>query len=226
MTSSATHRLLIPYLGELMLSDYQGISLTIKRAGSTAMVDKINWSDYPYKPSVQLCAGYSKSHLWLWYAVKMDYFRAKALADQENVWEDSCVEFFISTEVEKYNDAYSGKEIAYRNFEFNALGACFSAYGTKNQQTALSDLEMRQILRFPGLSKHNLPEEGARFDWELGVALPLDLIGLRPGSIFKANFYKCGDLTSRPHFVSWSSIAAPAPDFHLPQFFGEVELVI
>jgi hypothetical protein len=49
MTSSAMQKLLIPYLGELMVSDYQDIALPIKRSGVSALVDKINWSGYPFK---------------------------------------------------------------------------------------------------------------------------------------------------------------------------------
>lgn len=209
-----------------MASDYQDIALPIKRRGASALVDKINWSDYPFKPSVRFYAGYSKSYLWLLYEVKGDFFRAKALVDQENVWEDSCVEFFISTDVEKNNSSKSSEEIVYRNFEFNVIGLCFSALGTKDRREPMPAGEMKQILRFPGLSKQDIPNEGTEFDWQLAMAIPLALIGIQPGSSFKANFYKCGDLTACPHFLSWNHIAAPEPDFHLPQFFGEAELVI
>ena len=41
----------------------------------------------------------------------------------------------------------------------------------------------------------------------------------------RANFYKCADKTKRPHFVSWRPIDLPKPDFHCPQFFGEITLL-
>ena len=226
MNRSATQQLLIPYIGEPLLSDTQEIVSKIKLEGITTWIDKINWSDYPYKPLVQVCTGYSKSHLWLLYEVKNDYFRAKASVDQEAVWQDSCVEFFITTgdEINWVNQL--NEEIIYRNFEFNVIGCCLSAYGSKFHREKLPMDLMRQILRFPGLSKQNLPEEGTEFDWELCVAIPLDLLGLQPGSSFRANFYKCGDLTSKPHFLSWGSIETDSPDFHQPHFFGEIKLVI
>ncbi|MFA5695554.1 MAG: carbohydrate-binding family 9-like protein, partial [Proteiniphilum sp.] len=40
----------------------------------------------------------------------------------------------------------------------------------------------------------------------------------------RANFYKCGDETAEPHYISWSPIDLPAPDFHAPQFFGLLEM--
>ena len=38
----------------------------------------------------------------------------------------------------------------------------------------------------------------------------------------RANFYKCGDGTSVPHFLSWSHIETETPDFHCPEFFGNM----
>jgi len=38
----------------------------------------------------------------------------------------------------------------------------------------------------------------------------------------EGNFYKCADETSTPHYVSWSEISTAAPDFHKPEFFGEL----
>ncbi|MCK7480493.1 MAG: carbohydrate-binding family 9-like protein [Candidatus Moduliflexus flocculans] len=37
-----------------------------------------------------------------------------------------------------------------------------------------------------------------------------------------ANFYKCGDETEFPHYGAWSPVETPAPDFHRPEFFGEI----
>ena len=38
--------------------------------------------------------------------------------------------------------------------------------------------------------------------------------------ISNANFYKCGDDTTKPHFLSWNPVKAPKPDFHRPEQFG------
>ena len=40
----------------------------------------------------------------------------------------------------------------------------------------------------------------------------------------RGNFYKCGDKTAHPHFVSWNPVGTPSPDFHRPEFFGELLL--
>ena len=45
----------------------------------------------------------------------------------------------------------------------------------------------------------------------------------QPGGIWRANFYKCADKTSHPHWLTWSVVDKPRPDFHVPQFFGILE---
>jgi hypothetical protein len=47
---------------------------------------------------------------------------------------------------------------------------------------------------------------------------------LLAGQKIRANFYKCGDKTPEPHFISWNPIDLPKPNFHVPQFFGLLEL--
>ena len=38
----------------------------------------------------------------------------------------------------------------------------------------------------------------------------------------RVNFYKCGDQLPVPHFVAWNNIQSAEPNFHLPEFFGEI----
>jgi hypothetical protein len=45
----------------------------------------------------------------------------------------------------------------------------------------------------------------------------------KSGVRWKANFYKCADKTSHPHWLTWSPVDYPTPKFHLPQFFGTLE---
>jgi len=39
-----------------------------------------------------------------------------------------------------------------------------------------------------------------------------------------ANFYKCADKLQHPHWLNWSPVDFPKPNFHLPQSFGVLEL--
>ena len=46
---------------------------------------------------------------------------------------------------------------------------------------------------------------------------------LPDGKEITANFYKCGDDLTVPHFVSWNPIKTEKPDFHRPEFFGKLK---
>ena len=67
-------------------------------------------------------------------------------------------------------------------------------------------------------------EEG----WELVLSIPLELVeklwGVKAnsGTWFRANFYSCGDETPLPHYASWNPVETESPDFHRPEFFGNV----
>ncbi|MEI7420528.1 MAG: carbohydrate-binding family 9-like protein [Prolixibacteraceae bacterium] len=220
MAFPGTEKLLIPFIGDPFLEVNMQVAIQVKSRGTLAVIDKINWVDYPYCPGVELFIGYSITHLWLCYEVSNDHFRVKAVNDQDAVWEDSCVEFFMTSE----NNPKEA-ETSYRNFEFNPRGICLSAFGSKQKREFLSPVEMQQIRRFPGKEMIGL-KEGDPFDWQLTVAVPLTILHLVPGSTFRANFYKCGDLTLKPHFLSWNRIDSAEPDFHLPDFFGEAQLII
>ena len=43
------------------------------------------------------------------------------------------------------------------------------------------------------------------------------------GVSWRANFYKCADKTSHPHWLTWAEIDYPNPKFHLPDFFGRLD---
>jgi hypothetical protein len=45
----------------------------------------------------------------------------------------------------------------------------------------------------------------------------------KPGVLWRANFYKCGDSTSHPHWLTWAEVKLSKPDFHRKEFFGELE---
>lgn len=203
----------IPYLKELFHENQADIRARLMTSGVMINIDKINWKDFPHLIDAKVYLGYCDQRLWLHYLVADDFVRAVCREDQEPVWQDSCVEFFV-----KQGDIY-------RNFEFNSLGVCLSAFGPdRNSRTRLDDASLAQILRFPSLSIQSLPSESDPANWSLTVAIPLDLIGLKSGNQFMANFYKCGDKTRVPHYISWSAIGTSAPDFHQPGYFAPVEL--
>jgi len=203
----------IPHLKEVLAKNPSFMAERLLASGAMIKIEKINWSDFPHLLDVKVYIGYCDQKLWLHYMVENDFVKAVYRIDQEPVWKDSCVEFFL-----KQGDFY-------RNFEFNSLGVCLSAFGaSRNGRKSLDSESMSQIMRYPSLKIESLPSESVLTNWSLTIAIPLELLGLKSGSQFTANFYKCGDETKVPHYISWSPITAPSPDFHRPEFFGPVEL--
>ncbi|HEY3390831.1 MAG TPA: carbohydrate-binding family 9-like protein, partial [Prolixibacteraceae bacterium] len=172
----------IPYLKGMFYENQANISEKLMASGALINIDKINWKDFPHIPEVKVYLGYCEQRLWLHYLVKNDFVRAVCREDQEQVWQDSCVEFFM-----RQGDIY-------RNFEFNSLGVCLSAFGPdRNARERLDAKHLAQILRFPSIKIESLPTDEVPQDWSLTVAIPLELMAIKSGSQFMANFYKCGD---------------------------------
>ena len=74
------------------------------------------------------------------------------------------------------------------------------------------------------------PEITDPVKWTLEYRIPFDILKdyydfTHParGETWLANLYKCGDKTSHPHWLTWSIIDKPKPDFHVPEYFGILE---
>lgn len=184
-------------------------------------VDKLNWPEaFPEKPEVSVEVKNDHEHLFLHWHVKGEQLRAVTTEDQGPVWEDSCVEFFCQVPGDRH----------YMNFETNCIGAMVGSrrLGRAEEVQPFSPDEMGRITRKCTYPKEAFEEKDGLFEWEVEEAIPLDLIFRDKKPVFpqvlKVNFYKCADKTKRPHFLSWQPICLPNPDFHCPQFFGEIIL--
>ncbi len=179
-------------------------------------LDCVNWQEYPYAPAVSFHLAHSEKALAVLFKVTEDHLRGTALENNGPVWEDSCVETFIA-------DPFSNE---YFNFETNCIGTKLaSKRRSRTDADHFSDGLMDRIRCFGSLPHEPVDSEGEGQSWWLAEIIPFELIGLEkaPESL-RANFYKCGDRCSRMHFLSWSEIDLPAPDFHCPDFFGKLIL--
>lgn len=129
------------------------------------------------------------------------------------VWLDSCMEAFLAAD----------RSGSYMNLECNSAGALLCCVGEgRHNRLRLAESELpRPVLRSW--------VSGDRWEVRLEISAEtlrgLWSLELVPGGSLYANFYKCGDETPQPHFLSWSPIDLPKPDFHVPQFFGTLELL-
>ncbi len=169
------------------------------------------WTAYPYKPEVKFTIAHTGDKILLKYYVKEKTIRAAGNRINASVWEDSCVEFFISFD-----------EKGYYNFEFNCIGTGLLGFGKGKTDREL--LPAESISRI-GYQANITNGVNGLIEWELALVIPSSVFVHHPFSSLKgkqcrANFYKCGDLLPEPHFVTWSDIKSPEPNFHLPDFFG------
>lgn len=185
------------------------------------IIDKVNWPEsFPEKPAVSVEVSNSHEWLLLHYKVKGDQLRAVTTEDQGPVWEDSCVEFFCQVPGDNH----------YMNFECNCIGAMVGSrrLGRAEEVVKFSPAEMAQIERKCSFPREAFDEKDGTYEWEVELKIPLSLIFRDSKPVFpqvlRANFYKCADKTKKPHFLSWQPIPLPKPDFHCPQYFGEIVL--
>lgn len=183
-------------------------------------IDQVNWPEsFPEKPEVTVEVSNDRENLFLKWHVRGEQLRAVTTEDQGPVWEDSCVEFFCQVPGDDH----------YFNFECNCIGAMVGSRrkGRAEDVQPLPAEQMVRIERKCDFPREAFEEKDGLFEWTVEERIPLDLIFQKPiakGQKLKANFYKCADKTKRPHFVSWQPIDLPKPDFHCPQFFGEIIL--
>ena len=210
--------LIIRYIETLNDIDIELARDILDESGELDTIEILNWvKEYPYRPITQFNIARSKDSLFIKYSVRGSMLRAIYSNDQDPVHEDSCVEFFcMPVGAEKYI-----------NFEFNCIGTCSaSKRKSRNEQVVpLTNDELNSIKRFPSIGRRAFNEMEGMFEWELTVKIPIILLGIDPNNLpekLTGNFYKCADGTDSPHFVTWNPIKTEKPDFHRPEFFGEL----
>ena len=181
-------------------------------------------SEHRPKTAVRLL--YNEEGIFGIFRVDDRYVRCVRTRYGEPVYKDSCVEFFVRPKPEK----------GYFNFEFNCGGALLCSYITNPERPADGFKEYVLIPETEGKAIeifHSMPrvvdlEIADLTGWTLEFFMPFSLLEKYSGPIgdihgqeWTANFFKCGDETSHPHWVSWQPL--PSLNFHMPGYFGLVK---
>jgi hypothetical protein len=180
-------------------------------------IDQSSWGKADEKLAAKFSIVHDNQSVLLQYHVTEKETRAVYSRHQDPVFKDSCVEFFVS---------FEGDE-NYYNFEFNSLGTCLSAYGPdRNGRQKLPVSLINQIQSRTDI-RRVVDGHLSLINWQLALIIPLAVFQFNKikqlsGQKATANFYKCGDDLSEPHFLSWERINTPEPDFHQPKYFGEL----
>lgn len=178
-----------------------------------------NWPDTaPYTPEVNFKAFHNGRDFVIKYYVTEESTRALASEDGGKVWEDSCVECFISPD----------SDMRYYNIETNCIGIIHMSHRVKGEEQQFADEHTYSLIkRYPTLKAKPFSLKRRKCHWEMMVVIPAealyaDQLTSWDGLTCKMNFYKCGDKLRKPHFLSWAPIVWHKPSFHMPEFFHTV----
>lgn len=187
----------------------------------THTVGCVNWPDsFPDRPDVEFDIRCSGDELHLLFRVREAVTRAVCAADRENVWEDSCVEFFFAPHPE---------DGLYYNFECSCTGKLYLSCGRgRGDRVFLPDEAYSAVARSSSLGTEPFGIREGLPQWELGLVIPVRALAFHELESFsglhaKGNFYKCGNMLPRRHYLSWAPIHTPAPDFHRPEYFDVID---
>ena len=189
----------------------------LEQSSDLQNIDVLNWKAFPYLPEVRFRMAHTGTEIWLKYLVREKYIRALETRTNGDVYKDSTVEFFISL---------NGKE--YYNFEFSCIGTIHLSHGPGRGNRIRINPEIAEKINIESsLGNQPFEEQSGDFSWEMMIRIPVecfvfDSIKKLDGLKASANFYKCGDATSEPHFVTWNPINTENPDYHRPEFFGKI----
>ena len=176
-----------------------------------AMISNVCWEyDQPdVKAKAQLC--YTEEALY----VKLSAMEKDIRAEHKGIYgmpcEDSCLEFFFAP----------GGDGRYFNIELNPNCAMYFGIGTGPKDLYRLHVE--------GHDDNLLCPQAERTEdgWYVTYAVPFSLVQFffpefcaKEGTVMKGNFYKCGDLTVKEHYLSWNEMTVDHPCFHYPPDFG------
>lgn len=177
-----------------------------------------------HQPQVQARLLYDDAALHLLYQVHDHFVRSVCTKLQGPVCQDSCVEFFVRP----------GGQGGYFNFEINAGGTLHVSFIRDAHRTAegfadwhrIDEAELGAVAIHHSLPHIVEPELPGPLTWQVQCRIPYAFMAPyrpdavpHPGARWKANFYKCGDLTSHPHWASWAPIHKQL-NFHVPECFA------
>lgn len=173
-------------------------------------VSEILWlPDAGVRMEQKLC--YDDENLFVHQRAVEKNIRAELFGADCPVCEDSCMEFFFSPNPD------DGR---YFNFEVNPNGSFFLGFSHGR-----SDLKRL----YPDPATFDIRTARTPDGWETFYRIPLSFIreyypdyAFKPGLKIRANCYKCGDKTEAPHYLSWNRVLTEKPDFHHPEYFGEM----
>lgn len=189
-------------------------------------IDQFRPESSDHRPRTEVKLLYDLERLYLFYRVEDCFVKATRTEFQSSVCKDSCVEFFVRPRADQ----------GYFNFEVNAIGTLLTSYledwtrtGDSFAKREKLDAESaNKVTIQASLSDPIETEIQEPLTWTIQLSIEFSLfeeflgpLGDPQGQEWTANFYKCGDETSHPHWTAWQSVGGKL-NFHQPEYFGPI----
>lgn len=193
--------------------DEAGSKFGIPAGLDEALLDCYPWDKNGYKPVCGCRMGWDKGGIHVYMYCLETEIRAEEKNFGDRVSYDSCMEVFMNPSPEKSDEYFS--------YECNPCPNISLSIGTGRSDRR----------KFPAIPEGLAPQSTiiSDYGWSIRYVITADFlkkefgVELSSGKKAKANFLKCGDKTSYPHYGCWNPIGTEHPDFHVPQYFGNVE---
>ena len=146
--------------------DLADVSALMDKSGNPEFIDQVNWPSFPYHPEVFFRIAWLSQEISIKFYVKEDCVKAELTETNQPVFQDSCVEFFVSP----------ADDGIYYNLEFNCIGTCLIGSGTSKKNWAVADPSIAETVRtLPSLGQRPFPERTGPAEWTLTIAVPLKI---------------------------------------------------
>ena len=197
-------------------------------AAEPLAVDSFRPESSAHRPRTQARLLHTGDALCGIFRVEDRYVRCRHTRFQDPVYEDSCVEIFLLPRPGR----------GYLNFEMNCGGTLLSYYILDHTLVGDAFVDyvplpadigamVRIRTSLPALVE---PEITSPVTWTLRYTIPYALfehfigpLAVKPGQEWRANFNKCAENNSHPHWATWQPL--PSANFHLPGSFGVLRFI-
>lgn len=178
-----------------------------------------------HHPRVHFRSLYDDTGIYVIFHVEDRYVRSVVTTFNGPVCRDSCTEFFVQPK----------EDAGYINFEINCGGTLLAYYiedsrqvvGGFKKMTELTPEDAACVRIFHSMPSIVDPEVTEPTIWINECYIPFTLferylgpLGAPAGQRWMANFYKCADSTSHPHWATWAPVTGK--NFHQPRYFAPI----
>jgi hypothetical protein len=178
-----------------------------------------------HRPTTRVKLLYDRYAIHILFKVSDRFVRCVHPGYTVEVWNDSCVEWFVQPK----------PLCGYFNFEVSCGGGLYASYvedptrvnGKLKKSSPLPLEVLKAVSICHSMPEIVEPEIVGPVEWSLELCVPISVfepfvgpVGDLAGQVWRANFYKCGDKTSHPHWAAWSPVREK--NFHCPGEFGTV----